>query len=224
MSKDIILLNLKDQDCINIDYFIDRYNKLRKLMTFNYYNNDKEMRRSVFLKALANVTGLDQFIVYAPVDAVYNCVTNYLKRYIKTGHSYYLGRASIYARILVETGAYEIDRFPSVAAYHSKKFGAAIPFFSDTDEFKTLFSEGKDISEFKSVVSIKKKSHRKYKKALPLEQEAILLRKRIEHRYELNRKDEERLSKIQDQIVTRMHFLEKTLQNTKSAIESVLIA
>ena len=73
-------------------------------------------------------------------------------------------------------------------------------------------------------MSIKKKSHRKYKKALPLEQEAILLRKRIEHRYELNRKDEERLSKIQDQIVTRMHFLEKTLQNTKSAIESVLIA
>lgn len=40
MSKDIILLNLKDQDCINIDYFIDRYNKLRKLMTFNYYNID----------------------------------------------------------------------------------------------------------------------------------------------------------------------------------------
>lgn len=224
------IINENGVSYISIDHFVDKYNHLNKLVSFDFKCNNKDMLRGRLLSILTKVTGLSQFIIYAPTSAVYLCINEYLKRYSQTKNSYYIGRAVIYARILVELGVYNVEDFPSFIfdAKAKRRAKNLSPYFSDTDAYSKLFLESeKDI--FKVKANIIDISHHhcnavEKQEYLTLEQEALKLKSKISHRSALNRKDEARLEQVYNQLLDKMHRMENALKTTKEMIDTTLIA
>ena len=158
---------------INIDYFIEQYNSNRKTLVMpnvNIMNIDKKKLIEKFTK----ITDIEKVLIFVQPEEIKQIVENYIDTFRGKKIPYYIQRAGLYARFLIDNGLYNKDDFSKVEC--NCKYNHL---FSDSNKYDGLFFDKPDINSLRD--KIKDLDHK-------IEYHQQILNKHLKKRDELTKK------------------------------------
>ena len=122
------------QTSIDIDHFVQCYNKYRKLLRTEDLNAKKEYTRNDAIREFQLLPTSKSVAVCFVVGKINKLTSISKKIYRRTFTYLYLGKAFIMARILLEDGLLDEDRINKIDVIRKNAF-------SDTDRYDEIFGE-----------------------------------------------------------------------------------
>lgn len=158
---------------INIDYFIEQYNSNRKTLVMpnvNIPNIDKKRLIEKFTK----ITDIEKVLIFIQPKEIKRIIENYIDTFKEKKIPYYIQRAGLYARFLIDNGLYNKDDFSKVECNCRYSH-----LFSDSNKYDGLFFDKPDINSVRD--KIKDLDHK-------IEYHQQILNKYLKKRDELTKK------------------------------------
>lgn len=131
---------------INIDYFIEQYNSNRKTLVMsnvNIMNIDKKRLIEKFTK----ITDIEKVLIFVQPEEIKRIIENYIDAFREKKFSYYIQRAGLYARFLIDNGLYNKDDFSKVECNCRYSH-----LFSDSNKYDGLFFDKPDINSVRDKI------------------------------------------------------------------------
>ena len=158
---------------INIDYFIEQYNSNRKILVMpnvNIVNIDKKR----LIEKFAKITDIEKILIFVQPEGIKGIIENYINTFREKKNPYYIQRAGLYARFLIDNGLYNKDDFSKVECNCRYSH-----LFSDSNKYDGLFFDKPDINSVRG--KIKDLDHK-------IEYHQQILNKYLKKRDELTKK------------------------------------
>lgn len=168
-----IIKDNKGKTWINIDYFIEQYNSNRKTLVMpnvNILNIDKKKLIEKFTK----ITDIEKVLIFVQPEEIKRIIENYIDTFRERKIPYYIQRAGLYARFLIDNGLYNKDDFSKVECNCRYSH-----LFSDSNKYDGLFFDKPDINSVRD--KIKDLDHK-------IEYHQQILNKYLKKRDELTKK------------------------------------
>ena len=131
---------------INIDYFIEQYNSNRKILVMpnvNIVNIDKKRLIEKFTK----ITDIEKVLIFVQPEEIKRIIENYIDTFRERKTPYYIQRAGLYARFLIDNGLYNKDDFSKVECNCRYSH-----LFSDSNKYDGLFFDKPDINSVRDKI------------------------------------------------------------------------
>ena len=131
---------------INIDYFIEQYNSNRKTLVMpnvNIMNIDKKKLIEKFTK----ITDIEKVLIFVQPEEIKRIIENYIDTFRERKIPYYIQRAGLYARFLIDNGLYNKDDFSKVECNCRYSH-----LFSDSNKYDGLFFDKPDINSVRDKI------------------------------------------------------------------------
>lgn len=131
---------------INIDYFIEQYNSNRKTLVMpnaNIMNIDKKRLIEKFTK----ITDIEKVLIFVQPEEIKRIIENYINTFKERKIPYYIQRAGLYARFLIDNGLYNKDDFSKVECNCRYSH-----LFSDSNKYDGLFFDKPDINSLRDKI------------------------------------------------------------------------
>lgn len=158
---------------INIDYFIEQYNSNRKTLVMpnvSIMNIDKKKLIEKFTK----ITDIEKVLIFVQPEEIKRIIESYIDTFREKKTLYYIQRAGLYARFLIDNGLYNKNDFSKVKCNCRYSH-----LFSDSNKYDGLFFDKPDINSVRD--KIKDLDHK-------IEYHQQILNKYLKKRNELTKK------------------------------------